>query len=108
LASLFLAGLEGVLGVCHPGVLVEVVEHRADLPAGEGRIGLANPLLELRVHRAQRNLGRMNEARGAAFFDLDKTLIEGSSALHFGRAAHRAGLMSRRQLASDAWANVKY
>lgn len=45
---------------------------------------------------------------GAAFFDLDKTLIEGSSVLHFGRAAHRAGLMSRRQLASDAWANVKY
>src|SRR4029453_10019402 len=45
---------------------------------------------------------------GAAFFDLDKTLIEGSSALHFGRAAYRAGVVSRRQLASDAWANVKF
>ena len=50
----------------------------------------------------------MNQARGAAFFDLDKTLIEGSSALHFGRAAYRSGLMSRRRLAADAWANLKY
>jgi HAD superfamily hydrolase (TIGR01490 family) len=46
--------------------------------------------------------------RGAAFFDLDKTLIEGSSAFHFARASYRAGLMSRRRLASDAWANLKY
>lgn len=45
---------------------------------------------------------------GAAFFDLDKTLIEGSSAFHFGRASYRAGLMSRRQLASDAWANLRF
>ena len=46
--------------------------------------------------------------RGAAFFDLDKTLIEGSSAIHFGRAAYRAGMMSRRQLARDLWANVRF
>ena len=45
---------------------------------------------------------------GAAFFDLDKTLIEGSSALHFGRAAYKHGLLSRRQLARDAWANVRF
>jgi HAD superfamily hydrolase (TIGR01490 family) len=44
----------------------------------------------------------------AAFFDLDKTLIEGSSAIHFGRAAYRAGLMNRRRLARDLWANVKF
>jgi HAD superfamily hydrolase (TIGR01490 family) len=44
----------------------------------------------------------------AAFFDLDKTLMEGSSAFHFGRAAYRAGMVSRRQLASDAWANLKF
>jgi HAD superfamily hydrolase (TIGR01490 family) len=47
-------------------------------------------------------------ARGAAFFDLDKTLIEGSSALHFARAAYRTGMLSRRQLARDAWANVRF
>jgi HAD superfamily hydrolase (TIGR01490 family) len=46
--------------------------------------------------------------RGGAFFDLDKTLIEGSSALHFGRAAYRAGVMSRGRLLSDVWANVLF
>src|ERR671916_1692121 len=45
---------------------------------------------------------------GAAFFDLDKTLIEGSSAFHFGRAAYKNGMLSRRQLARDAWANIKF
>lgn len=44
----------------------------------------------------------------AAFFDLDRTLMEGSSAFQFGRAAYRAGLMSRRQLVSDAVANVRF
>jgi HAD superfamily hydrolase (TIGR01490 family) len=46
--------------------------------------------------------------RGAAFFDLDKTLIEGSSALHFARAAYRQGMVSRRQLARDARANLRF
>jgi HAD superfamily hydrolase (TIGR01490 family) len=45
---------------------------------------------------------------GAAFFDLDKTLIEGSSAIHFGRAAYKHGMVSRRQIARDAWANIKF
>ena len=44
----------------------------------------------------------------AAFFDLDNTLIAGSSAFQFGRAAYRAGLMTRRRLAADAWANVVF
>jgi HAD superfamily hydrolase (TIGR01490 family) len=34
--------------------------------------------------------------------------MEGSSAIHFGRAAYRAGMVSRRQLARDAWANLKF
>jgi HAD superfamily hydrolase (TIGR01490 family) len=50
----------------------------------------------------------MEQPRGAAFFDLDKTLIEGSSAIHFGRAAYKAGVVSRRQILSDLWANVEY
>jgi HAD superfamily hydrolase (TIGR01490 family) len=44
----------------------------------------------------------------AAFFDLDRTLMAGSSAFHFGRASYRAGLLSRRQLARDAWANISF
>ena len=43
-----------------------------------------------------------------AFFDLDKTLIEGSSAIHFGRAAYRHGLMTRTQLVRDLWANIRF
>jgi HAD superfamily hydrolase (TIGR01490 family) len=44
----------------------------------------------------------------AAFFDLDKTLMQGSSAFQFGRAAYSAGLLGRRQLLADALANVQF
>ena len=47
-------------------------------------------------------------ASGAAFFDLDKTLIEGSSAVHFARAAYKHRMISRRRLARDAWANLRF
>jgi HAD superfamily hydrolase (TIGR01490 family) len=51
---------------------------------------------------------RSDAAAGAAFFDLDRTLMQGSSAFQFGRAAYKAGLLSRRQLISDGWANVRF
>ena len=51
---------------------------------------------------------RRPDETGAAFFDLDRTLMAGSSAFQFGRAAYRAGLVSRRQLAADAWENVRF
>jgi HAD superfamily hydrolase (TIGR01490 family) len=44
----------------------------------------------------------------AAFFDLDKTLMEGSSAFHFARASYKAGQLSKRQIARDAWANIRF
>jgi HAD superfamily hydrolase (TIGR01490 family) len=47
-------------------------------------------------------------SQSAAFFDLDRTLMEGSSAFQFGRAAYRAGLMSRRRLIADGWANIVF
>jgi HAD superfamily hydrolase (TIGR01490 family) len=37
-------------------------------------------------------------SRGAAFFDLDRTLMAGSSGMHFARAAYGSGLVRRRQL----------
>jgi HAD superfamily hydrolase (TIGR01490 family) len=37
--------------------------------------------------------------RAAAFFDLDKTLMAGSSGMRFARVAARRGIVSRRQLA---------
>ncbi len=49
-----------------------------------------------------------NGGKAAAFFDLDKTLMEGSSAFQFGRVAYKHGMMSRRQLARDVWANLKF
>jgi HAD superfamily hydrolase (TIGR01490 family) len=42
------------------------------------------------------------------FFDLDRTLMAGSSAFAFGRAAYETGLVSRRQIAGDAWENAKF
>ncbi|MGH2925789.1 MAG: HAD family hydrolase [Solirubrobacterales bacterium] len=37
--------------------------------------------------------------KAAAFFDLDRTLMAGSSGMHFARAAYRAGMVSRPLLA---------
>jgi HAD superfamily hydrolase (TIGR01490 family) len=51
---------------------------------------------------------RRPDERGAAFFDLDRTLMAGSSAYQFGRAAFRAGLINRRRLAADTWENVRF
>jgi HAD superfamily hydrolase (TIGR01490 family) len=68
-------------------------------PAADGR------------QRTAANAGHRAPADGrpaAAFFDLDKTLIQGSSAFQFGRAAYRAGLLGRRQLLADAIANVRF
>jgi HAD superfamily hydrolase (TIGR01490 family) len=46
--------------------------------------------------------------RGAAFFDLDRTLMQGSSAFQFARAAYAEGLIGRRQILTDGWANLRY
>ena len=37
-------------------------------------------------------------ARAAAFFDLDRTLMAGSSGIHFARAAYRDGMIGRRDV----------
>jgi HAD superfamily hydrolase (TIGR01490 family) len=47
-------------------------------------------------------------ARAAAFFDLDKTLIEGSSAIDFARASYKRGLLSGREMAKGLWDNLKF
>ncbi|MGO9751648.1 MAG: HAD family hydrolase [Solirubrobacteraceae bacterium] len=49
-----------------------------------------------------------DHALSAAFFDLDKTLMQGSSAFEFGRAAYRAGMISRRRIVGSALANMRY
>jgi HAD superfamily hydrolase (TIGR01490 family) len=47
-------------------------------------------------------------SRAAAFFDLDKTLMAGSSGMQFARVAARQGIVSRRQLASWAIEHLRY
>jgi HAD superfamily hydrolase (TIGR01490 family) len=42
------------------------------------------------------------------FFDLDRTLMAGSSGFHWAREARRMGLTKRRQLAGDAIDNVRF
>jgi HAD superfamily hydrolase (TIGR01490 family) len=46
--------------------------------------------------------------RGAAFFDLDKTLMAGSSGMQFARVAARHGIVGRRQFLSWAVEHLRY
>jgi HAD superfamily hydrolase (TIGR01490 family) len=50
-------------------------------------------------------LGRL---RGAAFFDLDKTLMAGSSGIFFARAAYETGMISRARLVRDVYENLRF
>lgn len=47
-------------------------------------------------------------ARGAAFFDLDRTLISGSSAVDFGMVAWRNDLIPTKVIARDAWGALAF
>jgi HAD superfamily hydrolase (TIGR01490 family) len=48
------------------------------------------------------------EKKGAAFFDLDKTLMAGSSGMVFARVANQRGFVPRRQLAKWGWDHLRY
>jgi len=50
----------------------------------------------------------MNGPRAAAFFDLDKTLMAGSSGVFFARAAYEAGMISRTRLLRDVYENLRF
>jgi HAD superfamily hydrolase (TIGR01490 family) len=47
-------------------------------------------------------------ARGAAFFDLDRTLMAGSSGMQFARSAYASGMVNRRQLMRWGVEHVHY
>ncbi len=47
-------------------------------------------------------------SRAAAFFDLDKTLMAGSSGMQFARVAAGQGIVGRRQLASWGFEHLRY
>jgi HAD superfamily hydrolase (TIGR01490 family) len=46
--------------------------------------------------------------RAAAFFDLDRTLMAGSSGIFFARAAYETGMISRGRLARDVYENLRF
>jgi HAD superfamily hydrolase (TIGR01490 family) len=46
--------------------------------------------------------------RAAAFFDLDKTLMAGSSGVFFARAAFETGMISRSRLLKDLYENLRF
>lgn len=46
--------------------------------------------------------------RAAAFFDLDRTLIAGSSGLYWARAARSAGMLTRRQMTRMAFESMQF
>jgi HAD superfamily hydrolase (TIGR01490 family) len=48
------------------------------------------------------------QPRSAAFFDLDKTLMAGSSGIFFARAAYETGMISRGRLLRDAYENLRF
>ena len=50
----------------------------------------------------------VGQLRPAAFFDLDKTLMAGSSGIFFARAAYETGMISRRRLARDVYENLRF
>ena len=49
-----------------------------------------------------------SESKSAAFFDLDKTLMAGSSGMVFARVAARHGFVRRGQLARWGWDHLRY
>ncbi|HWD11668.1 MAG TPA: HAD-IB family hydrolase [Solirubrobacteraceae bacterium] len=55
-----------------------------------------------------RAAAQQNGSRAAAFFDLDKTLMAGSSGIFFARAAYETGMISRRRLVRDIYENVRF
>src|SRR6185436_17704651 len=91
---------------------------RARAPAPRRRPRLRGDLLGRRPGRRRHRRGARvltgdgaaggGAQRAAAFFDLDRTLMAGSSAYEFARASYRNGLIGRRQLAAGAWANVQF
>lgn len=44
----------------------------------------------------------------AAFFDLDNTLLRGTSVIHLGRGLHARGYMTTRALMRAAWLETRY
>jgi len=73
----------------------------SDAPHGVGPPGLVS-------EDGQGGGSPNGQPRAAAFFDLDKTLMAGSSGIFFARAAYETGMITRARLARDAFENLRF
>jgi HAD superfamily hydrolase (TIGR01490 family) len=64
--------------------------------------------LSVEPARADDLNGTPHDAHGAAFFDLDRTLMAGSSGIFFARAAFETGMITRTQLLGDLYQNLRF
>ncbi len=60
------------------------------------------------VRRADAHQLNEDGPRAAAFFDLDRTLMAGSSGIFFARAAYEAGMITRGRLLGDLYQNLRF
>jgi HAD superfamily hydrolase (TIGR01490 family) len=58
--------------------------------------------------RSEEHAPLLRYGTSAAFFDLDRTLISGSSVFTFAIAACRAGMLPARQLRRNAWVALRF
>jgi HAD superfamily hydrolase (TIGR01490 family) len=77
----------------------------ADTQMAEDGRGRARAVAQPRAGEAAQSNGSL---RAAAFFDLDKTLMAGSSGIFFARAAYETGMITRTRLARDAYENLRF
>jgi HAD superfamily hydrolase (TIGR01490 family) len=77
-------------------------------PQGEGGAGDLTDDGVASAPSARWPTGAAAERRSAAFFDLDRTLMAGSSGIYFARAAFESGMISRRRLAADLMENLRF
>jgi HAD superfamily hydrolase (TIGR01490 family) len=55
-----------------------------------------------------RGVDGRSSPRAAAFFDLDRTLMAGSSGVYFARAAFETGMITRGRLLFDLYENLRF
>src|ERR1700736_6929253 len=78
--------------------------HR-EVPEGERPLAAEEILAESELTGEPASNGR---GSAAAFFDLDKTLMAGSSGIFFARAAYETGMITRARLARDVYENLRF
>lgn len=82
---------------------------RTERSASEMQAGLVGSTGELsKVETTAGSEDFSSPGSAAAFFDLDRTLMAGSSGIFFAKAAFETGMISRKRLAKDLYENLRF